>query len=299
MWCLKLERNPLISDFLFPFFVVTGYKKVLKPQDLDTIDDSLCSDALRFRFQQQWAAVQRERKKTKKKSGARVLLYVIVRSIPGAVISPVMPRILHMGTMLAQPFLISAMIKFIEDRDDPSTENNGYGLIAAFCLNYVFLAIFLSWHAQNVSKFVTKVRTGMVSLIYEKTLQIAAQDVSAGSATVLMNVDVENVVEAAKTIHEFWAQAISASIALYILFTQLGISFIASVLTVLLATAISTYLGKKMKIRQRDVVAATEKRVNAVTYATTNTKPIRMLGLADSVWALLRGLREDEVGKQK
>lgn len=91
-----------------------------------------------------------------------------------------------MGTTLSQPYLITAMIKFIGDQEDKSNVNVGYGLIAAFALNYSVLAISSSWCAQSNNRFMTKLRSCLITAIYEQTLHITSKDVNLGSATVLM-----------------------------------------------------------------------------------------------------------------
>lgn len=91
-----------------------------------------------------------------------------------------------MATTLSQPYLITAVIKFIQDHNNPNSEDIGYGLIVAYALNYSILAISSSWCAQNVARFSTKLRSCLISLIYEKTLHITSKDVNLGSATVLM-----------------------------------------------------------------------------------------------------------------
>ena len=91
-----------------------------------------------------------------------------------------------MATTLSQPYLITAVIKFLQDRENPNTKNVGYGLVGAYALNYSLLAISSSWCAQNTARFSTKLRSCLISLIYEKTLRITSKDVGLGSATVLM-----------------------------------------------------------------------------------------------------------------
>jgi ATP-binding cassette subfamily C (CFTR/MRP) protein 1 len=78
------------------------------------------------------------------------------------------------------------MIRYVENSDNSSSKSTGYGLIAAFALNYATLAIASSWCAHNVARFMTKLRACMISLIYEKTLHSASKDVDLGTATVLM-----------------------------------------------------------------------------------------------------------------
>jgi ATP-binding cassette subfamily C (CFTR/MRP) protein 1 len=78
------------------------------------------------------------------------------------------------------------MIRYVEDRGKSSSDNIGYGLTAAFALNYTVQAIASTWCAQNVARFSTKLRSCMISLIYEKTLHTVSKDVDLGAATVLM-----------------------------------------------------------------------------------------------------------------
>ena len=44
-------------------------------------------------------------------------------------------------TTLPQPFLISAMVKFVEHDEDQEAKNTSYGLIAAFALDHALLAM--------------------------------------------------------------------------------------------------------------------------------------------------------------
>lgn len=109
------------------------------------------------------------------------------------------------------------------------------------------------------------------------------------------NVDVEKLVKFVQYIHEFWATLISASVALYILHSYLGIAFLAPFLTTLITAGICSWIGKYMGPRMLVWAAATEQRVNAIGYAISNTKGVRMLGLSETVFEMLTLLREQEV----
>ena len=204
-----------------------------------------------------------------------------------------------MGTTLAQPFLISAMVSYVQKPTNSDTKNEGYGLIAAFALDYIGLAIFSSWYTQNVARFSVKLRGVLVSTIYEKSLHISSQAVNLGSATVLMNVDVEKVVEGVKNMHEFWATTINSGIGLYILYTRLGPVFVAPLVIIVLSTVLSSGAGGEVGKRQISWVAATEKRVTNIAYAVASMKGIRMLGLTEVVHHMLSSLRYDEVVAQR
>ena len=114
------------------------------------------------------------------------------------------------------------MIAFVQNGDGSESLNKGYGLIAAFALNYVILAISLSWSAQSMARFQTKLRGCLISTLYEKTLKTPSKDVDLGTATVLMNVDVDKVLQGFKQINELWAAFILTAVSSYIMYTHLG-----------------------------------------------------------------------------
>lgn len=266
-----------------------GYSKILKPQDLFSVDADLASKERHVRFNEVWS----RRDKTKKAPLARTIWTVLWPDI----ISPVIPRCVKIGTTLSQPYLITAMIDFVQARD--GDRNKGYGLIVAFALNYSLLAISSSWSAYNVARFSTKLRSSLISLIYEQTLRSPSKDVDLSSATVLMNVDVEKLIAGVRFIHEIWALMISAGVALYILYTHLGIAFVAPLIAVFACTGACAWIGNYMKARQLLWTAATQVRVTRIASAIGSMKGIRMLGLSETVLHKLTGLRVAEVGAQR
>ncbi|KAF2450312.1 P-loop containing nucleoside triphosphate hydrolase protein [Karstenula rhodostoma CBS 690.94] len=264
-----------------------GYRKVLKPTDLSTMDADLASKARAAAFQQALAAQD--------KSKSMPLLRIIIKILWPELLLPIFPRIIQMATTLSQPYLITAMIDFVEDRKNPQSVNKGYGLIAAFALNYALLAVAFGWTAQSMARFMTKLRGCLISALYEKTLHTSSKDVDLGSATVLMNVDVDKILQACKQLNEIWAAFIISGVAMYIMYTHLGAAFVAPLLTILVATGVTTAIGAAMKARMRLYAAATERRITAIAYVVGNMKGVRMLGLSDTVFQMLTKLRHAEV----
>ncbi|KAF2004654.1 P-loop containing nucleoside triphosphate hydrolase protein [Amniculicola lignicola CBS 123094] len=264
-----------------------GYHKVLKPKDLFDVDADLASEERTVVFQKVW--------KSQDKSANAPLLRTILKVLGKDLCLPMIPRLLQIGTTISQPYLITAMIHFIQDRNNPDTKNIGFGLIGAFALNYSILAISSSWSNQGMARFVTKFRGCLITSIYEQTLQVTSKDVNLGSATVLMNVDVEKVMIGFQRIHEIWATVVSVSIALFILYSHLGGAFLAPLIATLVATGLCMWIGKLFKPRQLQWVAATQKRVTSITYVVGCMKGVRMLGLSETVLQMLTKLREAEV----
>lgn len=150
-----------------------------------------------------------------------------------------------------------------------------------------------------MARFSTKLRSGLISLIYYRTLNIHPEDADLGAGTVLMNVDVEKAILGSTFLHEFWTSMISCSIALYVLYTHLGVAFVVPTVSSIVMAVICYQVGKAMKPRQLQWAAATQNRVTAISYATGCMKAVRILGLTGTVHDDLTRLRSEEVNKQK
>ncbi|KAL5384917.1 hypothetical protein DPSP01_005024 [Paraphaeosphaeria sporulosa] len=264
-----------------------GYRKVLKPTDLSSMDADLASKARAVAFQQALVAQD--------KSRSMPLLRVIFKILWPDLLLPIIPRVIQMATTLSQPYLITAMIDFVGEPKTPQSTNKGYGLIAAFALNYALLAVAFGWTAQSMARFMTKLRGCLISALYDKTLHTSSKDVDLGSATVLMNVDVDKILQASKQINEVWAAFVVSGVAMYIMYTHLGVAFVAPFLTMLIATGVTTMLGAMMRNRMSLYAAATERRITAIAYVVGNMKGVRMLGLSETVFQMLTKLRHAEV----
>jgi ATP-binding cassette, subfamily C (CFTR/MRP), member 1 len=269
-----------------------GYRKVLRPADLCGIDSDLTSKKIAAAFEKHWDDYQRR--------GVRGPIFrVIWKVLWKDILYPIPPRLLYMGTLLSQPFLIKEMVKYIQTTDHHNSLNIGYGLIGAFALNYSLLAIFLGWFSQANARFIAKLRYGLISLLYRQMLFVNIKDVNLTSATVLMNVDTEKVILAVQFWHDFWAMAVAVAIAAYILYSTIGVAFLAPLVVIGAATALSSWVGKRSRPRQLEWMRGTEKRVSAIAHATSYMKGIRMLGLTESILSNLTKLREQEVELSK
>lgn len=74
------------------------------------------------------------------------------------------------------------------------------------------------------------VRGGLISLIYRKTLRMPTKDLQSSSAVALMGNDVETLTERlSNLLVESWANTLTVGIAMWLLYVQLGIVFIAPI----------------------------------------------------------------------
>lgn len=196
--------------------------------------------------------------------------------------------------MLTQPFLISAMLTHIQNPDRDSAVGD-FTMLGAFALNFLCSAVFNAWYSHSTTRFTVKLRSVMISALYDKALRANGQGTDIGTATVLMNVDLEKVLEGMKWLHEFWAVPVGIAIALYILHTNIGVAFMVPLIVLVLATAMSWDIGDVMRSRNLEWVTKTEKRVTMISKIASSVKEMRMLGFTEVLHNVMITLRIDEL----
>lgn len=121
----------------------------------------------------------------------------------------------------------------MEAEQSQTSKSTGYGLIAAYGLVYVGLALSQALYWQHTYRFIVMVRGGLISMIFQKTMKINPTDKMRHDPMVLMGTDIEKIALSLRQVHEVWASLIEIAIALWLLERQMGAAFVApAVLTV-------------------------------------------------------------------
>ncbi|RFU27503.1 hypothetical protein B7463_g8829, partial [Scytalidium lignicola] len=185
------ERSGILSRAFFWWVNPLFFKGTLGMDDLFALDTYLTTEYLSKRLQKAWT-----NKKNRRPSLLRSLIWE-----------------------LKWPLLTTEWF------DQPKTEdtrNIGYGLLGAFTLVYVGLAIATTLSQHRVYRFVTMVRGSLVSMIYHQTLNLSTVDLEGSAALTLMSTDIERIDGGLAFIHETWAGLIVVALAIWLLEIQLG-----------------------------------------------------------------------------
>lgn len=172
------------------------------------------------------------------------------------ILSVLPPRAALTALNFCQPFLINRAITFSEQADSPQTKNIGYGLIGAYVLVYVGIAvssknpdpchlnnptnigkIMMGQYQHRTYRSITMFRGALVSMLYNKATDLSLTAVDPASALTLMSADVERIVTGMQTMHELWSNTIEVAVAIYLLERQLGVACVIPI-----AVAISKYI---------------------------------------------------------
>ncbi|KAH0165268.1 P-loop containing nucleoside triphosphate hydrolase protein, partial [Aureobasidium melanogenum] len=286
------DTNDMFSQRLFWWLnnmFKRGYTSVLAPSDLDKMDEDLSSTDPQRRFRLEW------RKHTTKDPKVS-MLRVIFSAIGYDMMFPVIPRLLLLAVQFSQPYLILRFVDYIDDPEEGGTEE-GILLVIATAIVYVAIATFQSWYWQAVVRFQTKLRGCLISQIHDKALRSRVD--ADSNPLMLMNVDVEKTLVGIRPMHEFWACGVSIVIALGLLYSQVGLPFLAPLVLLVVFITICSTNGKKIGPKTKLWLAATQERVSYITSVIGSMKNIKLLGIGPSVLDKGNKLREKEVRAQR
>lgn len=286
------DVNDIFSQRLFLWLnglFQKGYRQVLAPQDLYIIDEDLASDTSQRKFRLTWLVQTRKNRDTK-------LYWILLLSLKKYFLFPAIPRALLIAVNFGQPYFIKRLVAFV---DDPSAAepNEGPLLALAAFLIYTFIATFQAWYYQSCSRFETKLRGTLITSIHDKALR--SRPDAQSSPLMLMNVDVEKASNGLRMQHEYWASILSMAVALYLLERQVGLSFLAPTILMILMLVVILKNGAKIAPKQKIWLGATQKRVTFITKVIAAMKNIKLMGLVSAIQEIGTKLREEEVNAQR
>lgn len=77
-----------------------------------------------------------------------------MRYYAGPFLLGILPRALQIGFTFAQPFLVDTTITWIDADDGPNIMSQGYGLVGAFAVTYIGLAVSSNFSSIQTSRLI-------------------------------------------------------------------------------------------------------------------------------------------------
>ncbi|KAL7923567.1 multidrug resistance-associated protein [Trichoderma austrokoningii] len=267
----------------------TGHAKIISQSDLPNLDTRLQSRVLRRQLIATWSKYDPKAKHS--------LLKACFRSHLSSFPSVVIPRLCMSAFTFAQPFLIKTTIEYVGSENPNSY--HGKGLIGAWALVYLGIAISRSLYYYEASRFVAKLRGGLIALVYQRSLDIRATEGGDISAVALMGTDIERIASVMEMFHESWACFIDILIACWLLERQLSLACLAPIALVLVFIVITSQISVAAQRAQVAWIEKVQDRLRATTALLGDVKAIKMLALPSVVSTLLTNFRTREIKTSK
>ena len=87
--------------------------------------------------------------------------------------------------------------------------------------------------SYQTTRFITRVKGGLIGLIYQGAMEARTVDPKGTSAVALMGTDVERIGHSFLHIHEIWASVIEIGVAIWLLKQQVFLACLAPVAVIL------------------------------------------------------------------
>ncbi|KAI2486583.1 Canalicular multispecific organic anion transporter 1 [Pyrenophora tritici-repentis] len=269
----------------------SGFSKALAVEDLFQLDKHLRTDYLHELLGSAWD------KKTI--VGPHSLFATTLQNLKWPILAVVPPRLCLIGFNFCQPFLINRAVKFSQDPATAQTKNIGYGLIGAYILVFIGIAISTGQYMHLTFRFITQMRGGLIAMLYGKATDIALTDVDTASSLTLMSADVERIVTGMETGHEIWSNALEIALAMYLLQQQLGAACAIPIGVAVLSLLGSIAVTSLIMERQALWLEGIERRIAATNGMLNSMKGVKMGGLTEVLREDLQRLRVDELNISK
>ncbi|TKY87161.1 hypothetical protein EX895_003838 [Sporisorium graminicola] len=244
-----------------------------------------------------------------KSNANRGLLWATLRAYPLAALLPVPWKLLLTASELAQPLLVPTTLAFVQSysgsvKGQPVTPQPtvyGWGLVGAYAFVYLGQTVATGQYWYAVSQLMCKIRGGYVEAIYRKGLNLhvrTARTSGGGKAANLMSVDSERVVKSIDIVHELWSGVITIGVGVYLLYTQLGLIFFASMASVFVCFLLTPLTSLGIGTKQGVWSGLTDKRVNLTSSVTSDIKGVKFSAYEDILHEKICKVRAEELVKR-
>jgi len=163
----------------------TGFRRLLRPDDLFALDEQMTAAHLSERFWRVWEA---RRPNLGSDSHKYRLVTSCLLALRWPLAAVIVPRLVQLAFTICQPLVLNRFLLFLDNAKQP--DRIGYGLVGAYGLVYIGIAVSqaLYWHRNG--RFVTMLRGVLVSAVFAKATQVSVMATDDAAAVTLMSSDV-------------------------------------------------------------------------------------------------------------
>ncbi|KAF6211146.1 hypothetical protein GE061_014261 [Apolygus lucorum] len=175
------------------------------------------------------------------------------------------------------PLMLKALVQFIED----STEPVSYGYIYAvgLCVTALIGAFCNAHFNFKVTVVTLRMRGAIVSLIFRKILtlnKVTLSSVDTGEIINYMSVDVNRIMNSCLSVHSFWSTPFQVIVICYLLYLQIGISFLGVVIITLTLIPLNRYIAFKIGTYTQSMMKHKDNRISCMSEILKGIKAIKL-----------------------
>lgn len=196
----------------------------------------------------------------------------------------------------ASPVLLHLLITSLQD---PNTLQSGY-----FCSALMFLTMFISCACDfhfgfHINMLALRAKAALLLAVYEKLLRIPAfrltDDFSTGKLINLMCTDVDRIAGFITSFHAFWSMPMNFAIALYLLYREIGLAFLAGLAASVLLIPLNKYLATKIGFFSNKMMQMKDARMKLVSELAHSMRTVKLNNWEEYFEARINAIRKREL----
>lgn len=197
--------------------------------------------------------------------------------------------------LFTSPIILNLLITFINS-DEPIWKGCLYALgLAASAFTQSMLN---GQYEFLIFTLATNVRSSLISVIFQKSLKLSTlgkKDYTTGDIVNLMSLDTQKIVEYLLIVNQLWAAPLQTILCLYLLWTQIGIAFLAGMAVMVIFIPIqglgTTVIGKYQEI----LMEHKDRRANLMNEVLKGIKVIKLYAWEPSFIKSINEVRSKEI----
>nr|QNH67891.1 ATP-binding cassette transporter subfamily C member 10 [Brachionus rotundiformis] len=196
------------------------------------------------------------------------------------------------------PILLNQLVQFVQVKES-QLKTGIYYAMALFVST--LLSSLINIHFTNLlNQFCLRVRSALTSLIYRKAVVIKLNQMnkySIGQVVNFMSIDTDSVVNAFPSFHSCWSLPFQLVITLYLLYIQIGPSFLVGLIFVIILIPINKFLSDFIGKVQVKMMNFKDERVKLMTEFLDGIRVIKFCAWEAYFLRRIKKVREQELGE--
>ncbi|XP_059444810.1 ABC transporter C family member 3-like [Corylus avellana] len=273
--------------------IAVGNKKTLDLEDVPQLDpgDSVVRSFPTFRNKLAVECGTFNRMTTLK------LVKALISSVWKEILLTALLVVIYALASYVGPYLIDTFVQYLNGQQEFKTE--GYILASVFFAAKLVECLSQRHWFFRVQQAGIKVRSVLIAMIYNKGLTLSCQSKqghSIGEIINFMSVDAERIGEFGWYMHEPWMVLVQVVIALLILYKNLGLASIATLIATIIVMLANVPLGKLQEKFQDKIMESKDRRMKATSEILRNMRILKLQGWEIKFLSKIKELRKTEEG---
>ncbi|CAI0378890.1 unnamed protein product [Linum tenue] len=185
--------------------------------------------------------------------------------------------LLYTGASYVGPYLIDAFVQCLSGQEE--YRNQGYVLASVFLVGKIVECITQRLWFFKLQQIGMRWRAAVVAMIYNKGLTLSCQSKqgqTSGEIINIMTVDAQRFGDFSWYIHDTWLVFLQVGLALYILYRNLGLASIATLVATIMVMLLNFPLGRLQEGYQEKLMKSKDNRMKATSEILRNMRILKL-----------------------